>query len=102
MASKRSHRPAFDASCIYIAARDLVISGRAVLAGATVAPPQVSPRRLRQMYELRLVNLALGSQPVVRPRPRAVGQTDHARPGADGQVQQQAAPKPIRRARAAA
>lgn len=92
----RNFRPKFASTCAYVAARTLKISGEVLPAGAAVAPPLVTARRLEQLYNQRLVVLAAGSSPKPKRRPSAVGPTDYLNPGLDGQ------PKKVERRRRAA
>ncbi len=82
MRTTRNHRPPFDPRCEFAYSRSMQVGGAAVLAGEQVSRGAIAPRRLRLMYEGRLIQYAPGQKPG-KPAPRllAVGPTDMKHPG---------------------
>lgn len=53
-------RPAFDASRRYIAAREFLLGGSTLMPGDPVDASKTAARRLRQLFDQRLIKLQLG------------------------------------------
>lgn len=72
------HKQAYvDATCDFVAVRNFKIAGAIVSAGQPFDKSMVDARRLRQLYNQRLITLAPGASPATPARrPRAVGPTD--------------------------
>lgn len=73
---KTLRRPPFDRRYDFVALREMRLSGKLVPAETPIDKTLVEPRRLRQMYDVRLIELAPGQKTLPRAaRPRAVGTT---------------------------
>lgn len=78
-----------DPRCLFVATppagrASLPVAGRAFAFGEAIDKSLVDARRLRQMYEARVISLAPGcALPVAAPRPRAVGPTGPVAPPAE-------------------
>lgn len=82
MRHTRSVRQPFDPLCDFVYLRPTRVNGVAAAAGDPVVKAALTARRLRQMYDVRMIAYAAGQSPrKPPPRPRAVGPTDLLHPG---------------------
>jgi hypothetical protein len=87
MRGRRSSRPTFDPAGEFVVTaraggKPLPLGGVKMLSGEQVDKSKVDARRLRLMYEQRLIQYAPGCGPgAPAPRPLAVGPTDLENPG---------------------
>lgn len=97
MTGTRNFRPPFDPRCTFVWTRGAIVSGQPVARHDPVDPASVTPRKMRQLYDTRWIELAPDSpEPQVkRPRRDAVGPTDLLKSGLDGQPEKAS---PARRA----
>ena len=78
----RNHRPPFDPRCEFVHSRSGSVGGLHVIAGEQVEKSDITDRRLRQMYDARMIQYAPGQVPGPPPKkPLAVGPTDLRNPG---------------------
>ncbi len=85
MRTTRNYRLPFDAALDFVASRDLRCSGVLVAAKASFDKTLVTPRRLQQLYEQRLIQYVDGQVPAKPPpKPLAIGPTDFRNPSKTG------------------
>lgn len=94
MKQTRNFRPPFIPDRDFVASRSLPVNGRKLGPGAPFPRNEVSPRRLRQLFDRRCIQYAPGSEPTAADlkelkkrsaKPGAIGPQDLKRPGAEGQ-----------------